>query len=300
MDKVGIPRSLFYYYYKDIWKVFFSELGVSYVVSPNTNKEIMEKGMKIAGDEMCLAFKNYLGHVDYLKDKCTHILVPRISNFGSDNQMCTNFFAAYDIVNNLFDNKIISYNIDVSEGFTLKKGLYDIGRYFGKNNSEIKKAYRRAMAEYEMIRKKDIEVNLRKLSSDNTKILIVSHPYNIYDNMIGQDIIKYLKKEDVEIIYSDKFRESDCNRLSKKISPDLYFKYSKQNIGAIIYASGKIDGIIFLTSFPCAPDSLVNELAIRKIKIPNINLVVDASSSFTGIETRLESFLDVLRGNVNV
>lgn len=300
MDKVGIPRSLFYYYYKDIWKVFFSELGVSYVVSPNTNKEIMEKGMKIAGDEMCLAFKNYLGHVDYLKDKCTHILVPRISNFGSDNQMCTNFFAAYDIVNNLFDNKIISYNIDVSEGFTLKKGLYDIGRYFGKNNSEIKKAYRRAMAEYEMIRKKDIEVNLRKLSSDNTKILIVSHPYNIYDSMIGQDIIKYLKKEDVEIIYSDKFRESDCNRLSKKISPDLYFKYSKQNIGSIIYASGKIDGIIFLTSFPCAPDSLVNELAIRKIKIPNINLVVDASSSFTGIETRLESFLDVLRGNVNV
>ena len=300
MDKVGIPRSLFYYYYKDIWKVFFRELGVSYVVSPNTNKEIVDRGMKIAGDEMCLAFKNYLGHVDYLKDKCTYIFVPRICNYGSDNQMCTNFFAAYDIVNNLFDNKIISYNIDLSEGFTLKKGLYDIGKFFKKNDSEIKKAYKIALAEYEMIKMKDIEINLRKLSSDKTKILIVSHPYNIYDSMIGRDIIKYLKKEDVEIIYSDKFREGVCAKLSKKISPDLYFRYSKQNIGSIIYTSGKIDGVIFLTSFPCAPDSLVNELAIRKIKIPNINMVVDASSSFTGMETRLESFLDVLRGNVNV
>jgi len=300
MDKVGIPRSLFYYYYKDIWKAFFRELNISYVVSPNTNKEIMERGMKTSSDEMCLAFKCFLGHVDYLKDKCTHILVPRVSNFGSNDQMCTNFFAAYDIVNNLFDNKIISYNIDISEGYTLKKGLYDIGKYFGKNNYEIKSAYKIAMSEYEMIKNKDISANLRKLESDKTKILIVSHPYNIYDSMIGKDIIKYLKKENVEIIYSDKFRMRECDKLSKKLSTDLYFKYSKQNIGSIIYASSKIDGIIFLTSFPCGPDSLVNELAIRKIKIPNINLVVDANFSFTGLETRLESFLDVLRGNINV
>ena len=62
----------------------------------------------------------------------------------------------------------------------------------------------------------------------------------------------------------------------------------------------KIDGIIFISSFPCAPDSLANELTIRKIKKPNINLILDSEISFTGIETRLESFLDVLRGNTSV
>ena len=114
------------------------------------------------------------------------------------------------------------------------------------------------------------------------------------------DIIKYLKKENVEIIYSDKFDTKKTNVLSHKLSENLYFKYSKESIGSIIYAMDKIDGIIFITSFPCAPDSLVNELVMRKINKPYINLIIDTSQSFTGFETRLESFLDVLRGNIHV
>ena len=62
----------------------------------------------------------------------------------------------------------------------------------------------------------------------------------------------------------------------------------------------KIDGIIFVSAFPCAPDSLVNELVMRKIKKPYINLILDNNFSFTALETRLESFIDVLRGNIYV
>lgn len=300
MDKVGIPRGLFYYYYKDIWVNFFDELNIPYVISPNTNKDILDRGHKISADEMCLSFKIFLGHVDYLKDKCDYILIPRVCNFGSNNQTCTNFWAAYDIVNNIFDNSIIDYNIDLEHGETLKKGLYKIGKAFNKSNIEIIKAYDKAMYSYNLIIRKNIEINLNKLKSDKLKILIVSHPYNTYDSMIGMEIIKYLKKNDVEIIYSDKFDDSISSRLSKKISSDLYFKYSKDNVGAIVRSMDKIDGIIFISSFPCAPDSLVNELVIRKIKIPNINLIMDGNLSFEGVETRLESFLDVLRGNAYV
>lgn len=300
MDKIGIPRSLFYYYYGDIWQNFFESLNIPYVLSPESNKEIMDRGLKIAGDEMCLAFKNYLGHVDYLKDKCDYILVPRICNYGQTNQTCTNFWAAYDIVNNLFETKILNYNIDLEKKDTLKKGLYKIGKKLGKNKSEIKKAYDIAIYKHKQIEIKNIEITKNKLNSQKTKILLISHPYNTYDTMIGEDIIKYLKKENVEIIYSDKFENRLTNKLSKKLSENIYFKYSKESIGTIIYAMDKIDGIIFVSSFPCAPDSLVNELVIRKIKKPNINLILDNNSTFTGIETRLESFLDVIRGNVHV
>ena len=300
MDKVGIPRSLFYYYYGDIWKSYVSSLKIPYIISPKTNKNIMERGIKRAGDEMCLSLKNYLGHIDYLLDKCDLILVPRISNYKTNNQTCTNFWAAYDIVNNTFDKKIISYNIDLEKGKTLKKGLYKIGKELGKEKKEIKKAYKKAIYEHNLIKNKNIEITNNKLKSKKTKILIVAHPYNTYDTMIGQDIINYLEKENVEVIYSDKFDSYKTQKLSKKISKNLYFKYSKENIGTIIYAMDKIDGIIFISSFPCGPDSLVNELTIRKIKKPNINLILDTDMSFTGIETRLESFLDVIRGNINV
>lgn len=300
MDKVGIPRSLFYYYYGDIWKSFLNALKIPYIVSPKTNNNIMERGIKKAGDEMCLSLKNYLGHIDYLIEKCDLLLVPRINNYKTNNQTCTNFWAAYDIVNNIFNKKILSYNIDLEKGDTLKKGLYKIGKELKKEKKEIKKAYRKAIYEHNLIKNKNIEITDNKLKSAKTKILLISHPYNTYDTLIGQDIVNYLEKENIEIIYSDKFDTKKTTNLSKKISKNLYFKYSKESIGALLYAMDKIDGIIFISSFPCAPDSLVNELTIRKIKKPNINIVLDSDLSFTGIETRLESFLDVIRGNIHV
>ena len=56
----------------------------------------------------------------------------------------------------------------------------------------------------------------------------------------------------------------------------------------------KIDGILFLTTFPCGIDSLVTELVLRKIDKPYLNLVIDDLDSMSGIETRLESFVDII------
>ena len=296
MDKVGIVRSLFYYYYKDIWESFFKYLNISYIVSPKTTEEILKKGSALAIDEMCLAMKVYLGHIDYLKDKCEYILVPRIDNYNSDNQTCTNFLSAYDIVNNLFNIKILNYNINLENHETLKKGLLDIGLKLGKSKKEIIKAYKYALCKYKEKRTREVSLNINKLNSSKKKILIVSHPYNIYDDLIGNNIIKYLENNDISVIFSDKF--DNVNKLSKEISEELYFKYSKDNLGALVYALDKIDGVIFISCFPCGPDSLANEMAFRKINIPYINLILDDSSSFTGIETRLESFIDVLKGGI--
>ena len=65
--------------------------------------------------------------------------------------------------------------------------------------------------------------------------------------------------------------------------------------GVKLAEEGMIDGVIFLTSFPCGPDSLVNELVMRKINIPYLNLIIDDLDSNVGIITRLESFIDILR-----
>ena len=287
---------MLYYYYGDIWKDYLDYLNIKYVISPLTNKEIMENGEAIANDEMCLSLKNYLGHIDYLKDKCDYILVPRISNFNSNNQMCTNFWAAYDIVKNLFDIKILHYNIDFEKNYSIKKAFYNIGKNLKKTKLQIYKAYRYTMKNYKRRKKNNHEIMLNKLNSKKTKILIISHPYNLYDEMIGKDIIKYLNKNDIELLYSDKFDYDITNKLSKKISKDLYFKSSKDNLGSIVLCNDRIDGIIFISSFPCALDSLANEIAFRKLKKPYLNLVIDSNTSFAGLETRLESFIDVLKG----
>lgn len=285
---------MFYYYYKDIWTSFFDALEIPYVISPKTNKKILKLGLKNSNDEMCLSMKIFIGHTVYLKDKCDYLLIPRIDNFKCNNQTCTNFLALYDIVNNIIDKKILNYNIDLEKGKTLKKGLIELGLKLGKTKKEVNNAYKYALNEYNENRKFEIMKNKKLLNSDKIKILIVSHPYNIYDEMIGADIIKYLKENNVEVINCDKFNEKLAEKASLKYSKDLYFKYNKENIGSIKLCENKINGIIFISTFPCGPDSITNELVMRKINIPCLNLVIDDSSSFTGVETRIESFIDMI------
>lgn len=296
MDKVkiGLPRAFTYYYFSDLWKIFFKELNIDYIESPPTNKEIISKGMSRANDEMCLSFKIYLGHIDYLKDKCDYILVPRIDNYGKSNQTCTNFLAAFDIINNLFETKILDYNINLEGNNNELDGFLRIGKLLNKSRYDVIKAYNKAILDTYKIKQNKIKKNIRALENDGLKVLLVSHSYNTYDAYIGKQITDYLEEMGVTIIYSDMFDDKETNKLAYKLSDTIYFKYSKDNIGSIKLVQDKIDGIIFLSAFPCGLDSLVNELVMRKINKPYLNLIMDESYSLTGIKTRIESFVDIL------
>jgi predicted nucleotide-binding protein (sugar kinase/HSP70/actin superfamily) len=57
-----------------------------------------------------------------------------------------------------------------------------------------------------------------------------------------------------------------------------------------------VDGIILLSSFPCGPDSMVNEIILRKVQNkPILNLILDGQEGSAGMETRLESFVDIIK-----
>lgn len=295
--KIGIPRSLYYYHYKDLWLSFFKRLNIDVVISDKTTKEIMKKGIELSNDEMCIALKNYLGHVVSLKDKCDYVLIPRIDNYGINNQMCTNYMSTYDIIDKILDIPIISYNVSLRNKQTEEKEFMKWSSILKRSKKEIKEAYNYAL-EDSINKSKYLErKNIEKLESKKTKILIVSHPYNIFDEYIGASIINALKKYDVEIIYSEYFNKNKTNKLGNVLSSGLYFKYSKEEIGSILMCKDKIDGILFLTAFPCALDSLVIPLVLRKVDIPTLHLMIDEENSMTGIITRLESFIDIIERN---
>lgn len=292
--KVGLPRGIFYYYYGDLLKKFFSYLDIEFIISPKSTKDLYEIGNNIANDEMCSALKLYFGHVNYLIDKVDYIIVPRIDNYGLSNQTCTNFLALYDITNNLFDTKILNFNIDYNNSETESKGMLKIGRELGLSDKDIKNAYIKTKKYLKMLEKERINNNYHSLLSKKLKILLVGHPYVIYDNLLGNNIITFLKNADIEIIYSDRFNKNLSNKKALELSTTSYFKYSKEIIGSIKLSENYIDGIIFISSFPCGIDSIANEIVFRKIDIPHINIIIDDVNSTTGIETRLESFLDIL------
>lgn len=298
--KIGLPRSLYYYYYGDLLKNFFENLECQVIISPKTNKEIMDNGIHYAYDEMCLALKNYIGHVHYLQDKCDYVVISRIDNFGINDQTCTNFLSTYDIINNLLDVKIIDYNIDYCHKETEQLAFLKMGEKLNFKKKEVVNAYNRAKIDSMNKREKEIRKNRYLLKSDKIKLLVVGHAYNINDEYIGKPILDIFKKMDVELIYSNLFDSEKASRYSKKLSKNLYFKYNKENIGPIEMVKRQIDGVVFLTVFPCGPDSIANELVMRRIKLPYLNLIVDDLDSLTGFETRIESFIDMIKERRNL
>ena len=90
-------------------------------------------------------------------------------------------------------------------------------------------------------------------------------------------------------------REGALKR-SREISPTCKWEISREILGGVAIHQNDVDGIILLSAFPCGPDAMVNELIVRRVKgVPMLELVLDSQSGTAGVETRLESFIDIIR-----
>lgn len=300
--KIGLPKALLYHHYSPLWKAFFDELKVEFIESDNTTIKTLIKGKEKSIDESCLALKIYLGHIEELKDKCDYILVPRIFSLTKSEQVCTNFNCLYDLVRNTFkDIKILNYNIDVKHHHTEKSGFIKIGKELGFSIIESASAYNKAKEIENNYYKNEEKKAKNALKSNKTKILLLGHPYILKDNLIGKTITNYLEQNNISIIYSYQIPRDLIEFNCSKISTKIHFTINKELIAAFNYFKDKVDGTIILTAFPCGPDSLSNEMIIRKRKKhPTLLLTFEDLTNNTAVITRLESFLDMLKGGIHL
>ncbi len=298
---IGIPRAFLYYKYHILWETFFDELGINYVVSPETNKDIIERGLRHSIDESCLSSKIFMGHVDYLIDKCDYIFVPRMQYLGNDKEtVCTKFQAIYDVINNIYREQnlnILYYSIDIHNKDTELKAFLKMGKFLGKNKAQVLRAY--YIAKQAEKTDKMLAINNQKLlleRNDKLKILLMAHPYNIYDEFIGKPIVNYLEELDCIPIYGCVVDEKKALDKAKEFTKTMPWTFNKELVGALNLYHNDVDGIILISSFPCGPDSLVNDMIIRKYQgKPIINLTLDAEEGTAGLETRIESFVDIIK-----
>ncbi len=302
MDKncvIGLPRALLYYRYRVLWRVFFSELGLKVIVSPATTLKTMEQGSFRAIDEMCLSTKIYFGHVDQLIGKCDYILVPRINNFGVRRYMCTKFEALYDICRNVYrdtEQKFLAYNVDIEHGSEEEPAFVKMAEQLGFSGKDARRAYRKAKKADEEDWKKQIRRQEALYKKDGLKIMIASHPYVVQDPYIGKPVTEFLKNAGVTVLRADVIDRKDALKTSAKFSPTMRWEVNREIAGGLCQNRKHADGIILLSVFPCGPDALTDELIVRKIKdMPILNLTLDAQTGTAGVETRLESFIDILR-----
>ncbi len=318
MAVVGIPRGLLYYRWYPFWRTFFEELGVEVVSSPHTTRRILHDGLKHTNDEVCLPVKVYCGHAMAFEDRVDAVFVPRMASVEKRNYICAKFLGLPDVIRNCVPGipEVLTEDFDVNRQ-PLWRSSFELGRKFCRNPLKVARAYRLAAGAQEDFSRRAQEARSahgllamlegRKTAAETgetreprhgCRIGLVGHCYNLYDNYVNLDIISRLESLGAEVMIPDMLPPAAMAREARRLSRELYWTYGREILGAAGYfADGRVDGIILLISFACGPDSLLAELAIRKLRdsVPMMLVVIDEETGEAGLMTRLESFVEMVQ-----
>ena len=297
--KVGIPKSLMYYDYHILWKSFFEELGIEVITSTNTNKDILNHGVKNSVDEACLPVKVFHGHVESLKDKVDYIFIPKMISVSKGEYNCPKILGLPDMIKHSIKDlpEIIDVKVDMlSSSVSLIDSVMKIGNYFTDNKIKILKAYYIALKKHNAHKAASQEKNNKK---KGLNIMVVGHSYNIYDEHISMNTIKKLKQQHINVITPEDIDQKRISYYSKQVSKRMFWTCGKTIVGSTFSAmyEQQVDGIIYMSSFGCGLDSILEDIIRRKAKrlnIPHTLLTIDEHSGEAGVNTRIEAFIDMI------
>ncbi len=321
--KVGIPRALHYYRYFPFWKKLLEELGVEIILSQPTNRKIIEKGASMGFGELCLPVKVYYGHtLKIIRENpdLDFLFVPRYVSEVKEAYFCPKFLSLPDVIKILPNiPKILNFEVNIKE-FPIFISVIKLGKQLGIGRLRSLKAYENAkqyFKEYHIFLREGAPVEYalglcvrerpfklpKKKSSGEIRLLLLGHGYNIFDTYVNLDFQKKLRDQGVDIVTIENMPEYIFKKpviINEKLRN--YWHHEEEIMQAIRYfltkGRDKIDGVIFLISFACGPDSLIAELIMRDMKVvglPFQQIIMDEHTGEAGMLTRVESFTDMIK-----
>ena len=357
--KIGIPRALFYWKKSlsigvdggHFWETFFENLGLEVILSPESNKEIVKRGLKISDPEACFATKVFFGHILWLDQKgVDYIFVPRLKTSDEKLEYCPKFFGIPELTKISVKTKILTETFDAKKNHhpsptlpspdfkdyhpptTLpslfshpkkeipayfKEGLRRLGKKLKINNEKIEKAMNLAFSNERKLKEKQKQNFLEKIKSKKQKIVLISHPYNLYDDYVNVGIKQKLEKLGAEVIFIDDVPTNSrigtntntnhtnniCEIRGELVEirdyPEFHWEFGKEIMEKIQeILKYELSGAVEISSFLCGCDAVLKEFVekiFKKNKIPFLYLIIDEHTADAGIQTRLEAFIDTLK-----
>jgi predicted nucleotide-binding protein (sugar kinase/HSP70/actin superfamily) len=120
------------------------------------------------------------------------------------------------------------------------------------------------------------------------------------DQAVNKRLVHWLEADSARVLGSTMLSEEILESESSAL-PAISWSYERELLAATSYffKQGDVDGVIYLTSFGCGPDSLMTEIARRELNPSGrkalLELVLDEHGAESGIRTRAEAFVDLLR-----
>jgi predicted nucleotide-binding protein (sugar kinase/HSP70/actin superfamily) len=322
LKRVGVPKALMYYRFFPLWSAFFRELGCEVVISDPVGRGLLGRRSIGYFEDSCFPMKLMVAHCLDLVGEADFLFVPRLISIHRKYIMCPKFRGVPDIVGLATGGKIEV----IDESFDSRLGSDPwgtfsraVGERLGSRLREIRAASRDALRVQEQF-ERDLAKRVNGLSTrdifavevsppetpyppGDLNIALIGHPYNLYDVDVGKDIIGMAKKLGCRISIADSLDGDEIDRQASNLSKEIYWSSGREIVGAALtfLARDEIDGVVFLSSFKCGIDALLQEYLKRVFKdregstIPFLTLSLDEHTTVQGLATRLEAFVDVCK-----
>jgi predicted CoA-substrate-specific enzyme activase len=305
---VGIPRSLVVYDYAPMLIGFLNALGAKIYFSSKTNNQIMEESVELSYTDSCFPVKLVHGHAASLKN-VDYILYPCAIRMGfkegdeDQKYSCPLVQASPFIIRQALGlgKRLLIPLIDFSRGDEdVINNLADVAVKMGYSRSQGRKAAlagieaKRRFEEAQVEMGKKIMAQLKQ--SDQLGVVLIARSYMSQDPGANLGIAEKLAQLGVVPIPLD-FLPLDSVNVREYSDRPYWFNEAKHIAGADIVAKDpQLFGLV-LTNFGCGPNSFILNIVedIMGGK-PLGQLEIDEHAAEAGIVTRLEAFVDTIRG----
>lgn len=297
--KIGIPKALLYYKQSPLWFEFFKKLDQEVIISSDTDISMINDGALLAPSESCMPVKIFYGHVNSLKNSVDYVFIPRVVSVEGQAYTCPKFLGLPDMIKAQKDMPpVLTATFDYRNN---RKNFYlsviKLGSAFTKNPLKILKAYKKGV---QKIKEYEEKLLKREEKKGKLQVALIGHPYNLFDKFASLNLIERLQNKNISVTTQENVEREKLVSSLSNLEKELFWTYEKEVVGGAFHflKNKNVDGIIYLLSFACGPDSLMQGIIENKAReqteVPLLSLVVDEHSAETGLLTRVEAFLDML------
>lgn len=302
---IGMNRSLLMNTWFPLFNTFFKELGFGVVIPQSVDNDAIEQ----KGAPFCHPVELAHGSMgELLKLEADHIFLPHLRSMPlkTGDRSCTCVLvqgepyylrAAFP---ELEKRSVFSPVLHMQEGADeLRKALVKTAARLGADVGSAINAFEKAVSEQDTFFE-DLKNKGRKFIRELEKhpereaVALFGRPYNAFCSWGNKSIPAKLSTRSISVIPCDMLPRSEgCgNELN------MYWATGEQIMDSAAYVAEhpQLFGT-YITNFSCGPDSfLLSHFRKTMGKKPSLTLELDSHTADAGIETRIEAFLDIVRG----
>lgn len=301
-SRLSFPR---YGKYTDLLAELLTKLGADVITPPPITKRTVELGTKYAPGDICYPFKITLGTmIESVEQGADMIMMA-----NSDGWCILRCYSAVqeEIMRSMgYKFSMCSINIRKPVKFFLDARRMIPGL-------SVLTLIREMARFFKKVREMD-EVEKEVNKGSDIRIGVIGEVFVCNENTVNMDIVKKLQRmgifvdrwlclsNNVAMLFKDMFRISDANKynaIARRYFPVRIGGHANENLVKLIrYVKEGYDGVIMLRPFTCTPETVIEpiiERISRDYNMPVLSLSIDESTLETHFQTRIESFVDMLK-----